>query len=133
MYAIRSYYVAGRLGRPGNLTLLGMGVSREDKAIVGANAFAHESGIHQHGVMTEKRTYEIMTPESIGLSQNRMVLGKLSGKHAFEERLKEMGYNLKPEEIVKAFEKFKELADKKKIVLDRDIEALVGEKVSEVV
>jgi len=103
-----------------------------NKAIVGANAFAHESGIHQHGVMTEKRTYEIMTPESIGLSQNRMVLGKLSGKHAFEERLKEMGYNLKPEEIVKAFEKFKELADKKKIVLDRDIEALVGEKVSEV-
>lgn len=112
-------------------SLTGVNV-QPNKAIVGANAFAHESGIHQHGVMTEKSTYEIMTPESIGLSQNRMVLGKLSGKHAFEERLKEMGYNLEPEEITKAFGRFKELADKKKTVLDRDIEALVGEKVSEV-
>ncbi|MEN6313400.1 MAG: 2-isopropylmalate synthase [Clostridiaceae bacterium] len=112
-------------------SLTGVNV-QPNKAIVGANAFAHESGIHQHGVMAEKSTYEIMTPESIGLSQNRMVLGKLSGKHAFEERLKEMGYNLAPEEIMKAFEKFKELADKKKTVLDRDIEALVEEKVSEV-
>lgn len=103
-----------------------------NKAIVGVNAFAHESGIHQHGILCEKSTYEIMTPESIGLKQNRMVLGKLSGRHAFEERLKEMGYNLSPEKIAKAFEKFKELADKKKTVLDRDIEALVGEKVSEV-
>ena len=112
-------------------SLTGVNV-QPNKAIVGANAFAHEAGIHQHGVMAEKSTYEIMTPESIGLSQNRMVLGKLSGKHAFEERLKEMGYNLAPEEIAKAFGKFKELADKKKTVLDRDIEALVGEKVSEV-
>lgn len=103
-----------------------------NKAIVGANAFAHESGIHQHGVLAEKSTYEIMTPESIGLSQNRMVLGKLSGRHAFEERLREMGYNLTTEEITTAFEKFKVLADKKKTVTDRDIEALVGEKVSEV-
>lgn len=104
-----------------------------NKAIVGANAFAHESGIHQHGVLAEKSTYEIMTPESIGLTQNRMVLGKLSGRHAFEERLKEMGYHhLSQEDITKAFEKFKVLADKKKTVLDRDIEALVGEKVSEV-
>lgn len=112
-------------------SLTGVSV-QPNKAIVGANAFAHESGIHQHGVLAEKSTYEIMTPESIGLSQNRMVLGKLSGKHAFEERLKEMGYNLAPEEIAKAFEKFKDLADKKKTVLDRDIEALVEEKVSEV-
>lgn len=102
------------------------------KAIVGKNAFAHESGIHQHGVLAERSTYEIMTPESIGLSQNRIVLGKLSGRHAFEERLKEMGYNLSQEEITKAFEKFKELADKKKTVTDRDIEALAGEKVSAV-
>ena len=102
-----------------------------NKAIVGANAFAHESGIHQHGVLAEKSTYEIMTPESIGLSQNRMVLGKLSGRHAFEERLREMGYNLPAEEITRAFEKFKELADKKKTVTDRDIEALAGEKVLE--
>lgn len=104
-----------------------------NKAIVGANAFAHESGIHQHGVLSEKSTYEIMKPESIGLAQNRMVLGKLSGRHAFEERLKEMGYTtLSPEAIQKAFEKFKSLADKKKVVLDKDIEALIEEKVSEV-
>jgi 2-isopropylmalate synthase len=103
-----------------------------NKAIVGANAFAHESGIHQHGVLAEKTTYEIMTPESVGLAQNRMVLGKLSGKHAFEDRLKEMGYTLSSEEIQKAFDKFKDLADKKKVVLDKDIEVLVEEKVSEV-
>lgn len=103
-----------------------------NKAIVGANAFAHESGIHQHGVLSEKSTYEIMTPESIGLTQNKMVLGKLSGRHAFEERLKELGYMLSQEEIQNAFEKFKELADRKKVVLDRDIEALVEEKVSKV-
>lgn len=103
-----------------------------NKAIVGSNAFAHESGIHQHGVLSEKSTYEIMTPESIGLAKNRMVLGKLSGRHAFEERLKEMGYTLTPEEVQIAFEKFKSLADKKKDVNDQDIEALVNEKVYEV-
>ncbi|MCX7922874.1 MAG: 2-isopropylmalate synthase [Clostridia bacterium] len=113
-------------------SLTGVNV-QPNKAIVGANAFAHESGIHQHGVLSEKSTYEIMTPESIGLSTNRMVLGKLSGRHAFEERLKEMGYtSLANDEIQKAFEKFKKLADKKKVVLDRDIEALIEEKVSEV-
>ncbi|MFA6309543.1 MAG: 2-isopropylmalate synthase [Clostridia bacterium] len=103
-----------------------------NKAIVGENAFAHESGIHQHGVLNEKTTYEIMTPESVGLAQNKMVLGKLSGKHAFEERLIEMGYSLSNEEIAKAFVDFKNLADKKKVVLDGDIEALIGEKTSEV-
>lgn len=112
-------------------SLTGINV-QPNKAIVGANAFAHESGIHQHGVLSEKSTYEIMTPESIGLTQNRMVLGKLSGRHAFEERLKELGYNLSQEDIQTAFEKFKSLADKKKEVLDRDIEALVQEKVSEI-
>ncbi|MCX8131209.1 MAG: 2-isopropylmalate synthase [Clostridia bacterium] len=113
-------------------SLTGVNV-QPNKAIVGANAFAHESGIHQHGVLSEKSTYEIMTPESIGLAQNRMVLGKLSGRHAFEDRLKEMGYTtLTSDEIQKAFEKFKSLADKKKVVLDRDIEALVEEKVSQV-
>ena len=103
-----------------------------NKAIVGANAFAHESGIHQHGILNEKTTYEIMTPESIGLSKNKMVLGKLSGKHAFEEHLKEMGYALEKEAIAKAFEKFKELADKKKVVLDDDIQALIEERVSQI-
>jgi 2-isopropylmalate synthase len=103
-----------------------------NKAIVGANAFAHESGIHQHGVLSEKTTYEIMTPESVGLTQNKMVLGKLSGRHAFEERLKELGYTLSEEVIQKAFEKFKILADKKKEILDGDIEALVGENAYEI-
>jgi 2-isopropylmalate synthase len=112
-------------------SLTGINV-QPNKAIVGANAFAHESGIHQHGVLSEKSTYEIMTPESIGLTQNKMVLGKLSGRHAFEERLKELGYNLSQNDIQTAFEKFKSLADKKKEVLDRDIEALVKEKVSEI-
>lgn len=97
-----------------------------NKAVVGSNAFAHESGIHQHGVLAEKSTYEIMTPESIGLSKNKMILGKLSGRHAFEERLKELGYELDEETIKKSFDKFKDLADKKKEILDSDIEALVG-------
>ncbi len=103
-----------------------------NKAIVGANAFAHQSGIHQHGVLSERSTYEIMTPESIGLPRNRIVLGKLSGRHAFEARLKELGYELSPEEIQSAFEKFKHLADRKKVVSDSDIEALIEEKVSKV-
>ena len=112
-------------------TLTGVAV-QPNKAVVGANAFAHESGIHQHGMLSNKSTYEIMTPESIGLGQNKMVLGKHSGRHAFEERLKEMGYNLSAEEIQEAFEKFKALADKKKVVLDRDIEALVEERMSDI-
>jgi 2-isopropylmalate synthase len=113
-------------------SLTGVNV-QPNKPIVGANAFAHESGIHQHGVLADKATYEIMTPESIGLKQNRLVLVKLSGRHAFEERLKEMGYgNLPKDEVQRAFERFKVLADKKKIILDRDIEALIEEKIFEV-
>lgn len=104
-----------------------------NKAIVGSNAFAHESGIHQHGVLKNRETYEIMTPESIGLKQNSMVLGKHSGRHAFEDRLRELGYTaLKREEIDEAFERFKDLADKKRNVLDRDIEALINQKAIEV-
>ncbi|MBQ2679959.1 MAG: 2-isopropylmalate synthase [Firmicutes bacterium] len=97
-----------------------------NKAIVGKNAFAHESGVHQHGVMANRGTYEIMTPESIGLNQNTMVLGKHSGRHAFAERLESLGIVLEPEQIDAAFAQFKILADKKKTVSDRDIEALVG-------
>lgn len=97
-----------------------------NKPIVGANAFAHESGIHQHGVLANKSTYEIMTPESVGIQKNQMVLGKHSGKHAFSERLKELGYELTDDQIVDAFGKFKELCDKKKTVTDGDIEALVN-------
>lgn len=101
-----------------------------NKAIVGANAFAHESGIHQHGVLNNKQTYEIMTPESVGLEQNNIVLGKHSGRHAFKARLEELGYNLIQEEVDKAFKKFKEIADKKKEIFNRDIIALVsGQKI----
>lgn len=97
-----------------------------NKAIVGENAFAHEAGIHQHGILANRETYEIMTPESIGLPKNRMVLGKHSGRHAFEDRLKDLGFTLESAAVEEAFAKFKDLADKKKVVSDRDIEALVA-------
>ncbi|NLA84811.1 MAG: 2-isopropylmalate synthase [Clostridiales bacterium] len=104
-----------------------------NKAIVGANAFAHESGIHQHGMLANRQTYEIMTPESIGLKKSQMILGKHSGRHAFEERLAELGYSdLTQEEINEAFEKFKDLADKKKYVMDSDIEALMSTKLVQI-
>jgi len=99
-----------------------------NKAIVGDNAFAHEAGIHQHGVLAKRETYEIMTPQSIGIPQNRMVLGKHSGRHAFEERLKDLGLSVTAEALEKIFADFKDLADKKKVVSDRDIEALVMDR-----
>jgi len=99
-----------------------------NKAIVGDNAFAHEAGIHQHGVLAKRETYEIMTPQSIGIPQNRMVLGKHSGRHAFEERLKDLGLNVDAQAFEKIFADFKDLADKKKVVSDRDIEALVMDR-----
>ncbi|MBN2875889.1 MAG: 2-isopropylmalate synthase [Spirochaetales bacterium] len=95
-----------------------------NKAIVGGNAFAHEAGIHQHGMLANKATYEIMTPESIGLPHNEMVLGKHSGRHAFEERLESLGLKVDEADMAGIFAAFKELADKKKVVSDRDIEAL---------
>jgi len=109
-------------------TITGIGV-QPNKAIVGANAFAHESGIHQHGVLMEKSTYEIMTPESIGLKTNVLVLGKHSGRHAFKKRLGELGYELSDEDLNRAFERFKALADLKKEVFDEDLDALVADEV----
>ncbi|MEF9990026.1 MAG: 2-isopropylmalate synthase [Christensenellaceae bacterium] len=103
-----------------------------NKAIVGANAFAHESGIHQHGVMANRETYEIMTPESVGLTTNQMVLGKHSGRHAFEDFLKEIGYHLTADELDTAFIQFKKLCDKKKEVTEYDVEALVAQKAAKV-
>jgi 2-isopropylmalate synthase len=100
-----------------------------NKAIVGANAFAHEAGIHQDGMLKNPMTYEIMRPEDIGLSTNKLVLGKHSGRHALRERLKENGYELSDEELNIVFKKFKELADKKKHVMDEDLEAIVNEGV----
>ena len=96
-----------------------------NKPIVGKNAFAHEAGIHQHGVLANKKTYEILTPESLGIPQGSIVLGKHSGKHALEDRLKELGYNLDADELQKCFEQFKVLCDKKKSVSDADLTAIV--------
>jgi len=100
-----------------------------NKAIVGANAFAHEAGIHQDGVLKNRMTYEIMKPETIGLSRNKLVLGKHSGRHALREHLKDLGYDLSPEELNIIFQRFKDLADKKKHVVDEDLEALVTQEI----
>jgi 2-isopropylmalate synthase len=100
-----------------------------NKAIVGANAFAHEAGIHQDGVLKNPMTYEIMKPETIGLNTNRMVMGKHSGKHALLKHIKNMGYDLSDDELKVVFKKFKDLADKKKTVMDEDLEALVNQEV----
>jgi len=106
-------------------------VVQANKAIVGANAFAHESGIHQDGVLKNKRTYEIMDAESIGLVENNIVLGKHSGRHAFRNRLAELGHdNLADDELNRAFIRFKELADKKKEISNADLESIVGDEVT---
>jgi 2-isopropylmalate synthase len=104
-------------------------VVQPNKAIVGANAFAHESGIHQDGMLKHAQTYEIMTPESVGLTQSKLVMGKHSGRHAFRVKLKELGYELGENAIQDAFRRFKDLADKKKDVYDEDIVALVDDEV----
>jgi 2-isopropylmalate synthase len=100
-----------------------------NKAIVGRNAFAHESGIHQHGMLKNRDTYEIMTPESVGVSKTSLVMGKHSGRAAFREKLKEMGYELGENALNDAFKRFKDLADRKKIVYDEDIAALVDDEI----
>jgi 2-isopropylmalate synthase len=104
-------------------------VVQPNKAVVGANAFAHASGIHQDGVLKARQTYEIMTAEDVGWSANKIVLGKLSGRTAFKQRLKEIGIELESEEAVNvAFQKFKDLADKKAEIFDEDLHALVSDK-----
>ncbi len=112
-------------------TITGVKV-QPNKAIVGENAFAHEAGIHQHGVLKNKETYEIMTPESIGLTKNSMVLGKHSGKHALRSKAKELGFDLTEEALERAFERFKIIADKKKQIYDGDIEALLSKEALQV-
>ncbi len=99
-----------------------------NKAIVGANAFAHASGLHQDGMLKERTTYEIMTPDSIGVGGSRIVLGKTSGRHALREKLQELGYELGSDDFTRAFAAFKELADKKKEVTERDLESMVAEE-----
>jgi 2-isopropylmalate synthase len=104
-------------------------VVQNNKAIVGANAFAHESGIHQDGMLKRSDTYEIMTPESVGLSESKLVMGKHSGRHAFREKIKELGYDLGQNQVEDVFRRFKDLADKKKDVYDEDIVALIDDQV----
>lgn len=103
-------------------------IVQPNKAIVGANAFAHEAGIHQDGMLKHQSTYEIMKPEDVGLNQSRLVLGKHSGRHALKNRLIELGHLLSDDEVLKAFERFKELADRKKVITDMDLEAIIADE-----
>lgn len=111
--------------------LTGMHVQR-NKAIVGENAFAHEAGIHQDGLLKNRKTYEIMTPESVGIPKSLLVLGKHSGRHALAERYKELGYDLPKEDLQKAYAAFTALADKKKLVYDADLIAIVRDEISHI-
>ena len=104
-------------------------VVQPNKAIVGANAFAHEAGIHQDGMLKHAGTYEIMTPESVGLMESKLVMGKHSGRHAFKKKLEELGYEIGDNALQEAFVRFKELADKKKIIYDEDIAAIVDDEI----
>ena len=103
---------------------------QRNKAIVGENAFAHEAGIHQDGVLKRRETYEIMTPSDIGIPSGRLVLGKHSGRHALKERVEALGFSLSDEQLAEVFEKFKALADRKKEVFDADIEALIDQQIA---
>ena len=105
-------------------SITGMHVPR-NKAIVGDNAFAHEAGIHQHGMLRDSSTYEIMKPQDVGIARSNLVLGKHSGRHAFLDRINDLGFKLEKDEIDPAFREFKKLADKKKEIFDTDIEAIV--------
>ncbi|MDR0356803.1 MAG: 2-isopropylmalate synthase [Clostridiales Family XIII bacterium] len=128
-YRAETNIITTEIARSSNLLTRITGVKvQPNKAIVGENAFAHEAGIHQHGVMQNPLTYEIMTPASIGLKESNLVLGKHSGKHAFGQRVESLGYTLSESEMITAFEKFKVLADKKKQVYDKDIEAIVAKE-----
>ncbi len=104
-------------------------VVQPNKAIVGDNAFSHEAGIHQDGVLKDKRTYEIITPESVGLSQTRIVLGRHSGRHGLAARLKDLGYHLNEEELGQVYHRFVELADKKKEIFDDDLRVMMGDEI----
>ncbi len=113
-------------------TLSGFPVQK-NKAIVGENAFAHESGIHQDGVLKHKETYEIINPETVGIKASSLPLGRRSGKHALKVRLEELSYNFDTEEIEQIYIKFKEIADKKKIIKDQDLISILGEKEREAI
>ena len=129
-YGLETNIVTSEIHRASDMVSRYTGmVIQPNKAIVGANAFAHEAGIHQDGMLKNKRTYEIMDASTIGLNQSRLVLGKHSGRHALRRKLEEMGYHLEREELNEVFQRFKDLADKKKTVTDADLEALVGDEI----
>lgn len=131
-YGVHTKIKTERLVPVSNLvsSITGMKVQR-NKAIVGQNAFAHEAGIHQHGMLQERSTYEIMRPEDVGYSGQNLVLGKHSGRHAFRDRVEELGFNLDDEALQKAFDDFIALADKKKEVYDSDIVALIDSRMTD--
>ena len=129
VYEVDSNIVTQEIHRASDMVSRYTGmVVQPNKAIVGANAFAHEAGIHQDGMLKHKRTYEIMDASTIGLGQSKLVLGKHSGRHAFRVRLDEMGYKLEEKDLDEVFKRFKDLADKKKVVTDGDLQALVGDE-----
>ncbi|MBN2794066.1 MAG: 2-isopropylmalate synthase [Clostridia bacterium] len=126
LYAYETNIKTKEIMHTSNLVSYITGVAvQPNKAIVGANAFSHESGIHQHGVLNHASTYEIMQPEHVGRRQNELVMGKHSGKHAFKEKIKQMGFDLTEQQITQAFSEFKALLDKKKNIFDADIAAIV--------
>ncbi len=128
-YNLQTQIDAKQLARTSRLVANYTGiVVQPNKAIVGANAFAHEAGIHQDGQLKNASTYEIMSPESVGVAQSRLVLGKHSGRHAFKVRLNDLGYQLSDEELNAAFARFKDVADKKKNITDADLEALLADQ-----
>ncbi len=130
IYGLKTNAVTSEIHRASDMVSRYTGmVIQPNKAIVGANAFAHEAGIHQDGMLKNKRTYEIMDASTIGLNQSRLVLGKHSGRHALNRRLTELGYHLTRDELNEVFLRFKDLADKKKTVSDADLEALVGDEI----
>ena len=127
-YGLSTGIDATQIARVSRLVSNLTGISVQvNKAVVGANAFAHEAGIHQDGLLKNPSTYEIIRPDEVGFSRSRLVLGKHSGRHAFRERLAQMGYELDPERIEVAFARFKELGDKKREVTDADLEALIAD------
>ncbi len=130
VYGVRTNIDTTQIMRTSRLVSAYTGmVVQPNKAIVGANAFSHEAGIHQDGVLKNPLTYEIMRPETVGLTESKLVLGKHSGRHAFQAKVAGLGYELKPEELNRVFERFKELCDKKKVVADADIEAIINDEI----
>jgi 2-isopropylmalate synthase len=130
VFGLRTNVDTTQIARTSRLVSAYTGIPvQPNKAIVGANAFAHESGIHQDGMLKNPLTYEIMRPETVGLTESKLVLGKHSGRHAFQTKVAELGYGLTGDDLNRVFERFKDLCDKKKVVADADIEAIVNDEI----